>query len=185
MSIEDPIARLFNLFAGLLEYPTPALARQVGTGVEWLAELHPQAAARLEQFRHSVEAITSERMEEIYTRSFDMQPVSYPYVGYHLFGESYKRGAFMAQLNEGYRANGFSPGNELPDHVAIILRFLASSMDGRTGDFGRTLIDEGLAPTLEKMVKELDAQADNPYSAVVSALLLVIKEITDKEMSHV
>ncbi len=180
MNTDDPVARLYNLFADLLEYPTPMLARLAKSGVEWLAELHLQAAATLELFQCSVEELTSGRMEEIYTRTFDMQPVSYPYVGYHLFGESYKRGAFMAQLNEGYRIYGFSPGNELPDHVAVILRFLASSKEARTDDFGRVLRDEGLAPTLEKMARELNAQADNPYAALISALLLALAEISDK-----
>ncbi len=179
MPIDDPIARLLNLFAGLLEYPTPALTRQAATGVEWLAELQPQAAARLDLFQRGVAEMSTGRIEEIYTRTFDMQPVSYPYVGYHLFGESYKRGAFMAQLNEGYRAVGFSAGKELPDHVAVILRFLASSVAARTGEFGRTLIEDGLTPTLEKMVRELDAPADNPYAALVSALLLVLMECMD------
>lgn len=185
MRIEDPIASVFYLFAGLLEYPTPALARQARDGVEWLIKLHPQAAAMVEQFQRRLEATTIACMEEIYTRTFDMQPVSYPYVGYHLFGESYKRGAFMAQLNEGYRKYGFSPGNELPDHVAVILRFFASSMEARTDDFGRPLIEEGLALTLEKMARELNSQADNPYATIVSALSLVVKEVSEKEMSHV
>src|SRR3972149_6407406 len=121
--LDDPVARQYNLFADLLEYPTPALPRQARACAEWLLVMHPEEAARLEQFQRSVDESTTERMEEVYTRTFDMQPVCYPYVGYHLFGESYKRGAFMAQLNEGYRTYGYSSGNELPDHVGIILRF--------------------------------------------------------------
>ena len=185
MRNDDPIVRLFNLFADLLEYPTTALAQQTRIGTEWLAALNPQAADRLEQFQHSVGGISIERLEEIYTRTFDMQPVSYPYVGFQLFGESYKRGAFMARLNEFYSVHGFSAGKELPDHVAVILRFLASEPEARTGEFGQTLIAEGLVPTLDKMTGELATQAENPYGVVVSALSLVVKEVVEKEMIHV
>jgi len=127
---EEPTARLYELFANLLEYPTPALARQAQACGERLAEVRPEAAGLLERFCRTVEDAPLERMEELYTSTFDMQPVSYPYVGYHLFGESYKRGIFMAQLNGGYHERGFSAGSELPDHVAVVLRFLALTTAG-------------------------------------------------------
>ena len=182
---DSALAQIYNLFADLLEYPTPALSQQARACAHWIAEMAPEAAVRIDQFLTSVEALSIPRLEEIYTRTFDMQPVCYPYVGYHLFGESYKRSAFMAQLNEGYRKYGFTPGTELPDHVAVILRFLGSRAAGRNSDFGRTLIDEGLVPTLEKIAKDLSAQTGNPYSLLISALLIVVKELVQKEMIHV
>jgi nitrate reductase delta subunit len=185
MSMDDPIARIFHFFSALLEYPTLAIAQQVGTGMEWLAVAYPQAAARLYQFQQSVKEYPVERLEEIYTRTFDLQPVTYPYVGFHLFGESYKRGAFMAKLNEVYSSHGFSTGKELPDHVAVILRFLASEGESRTGEFGQTLLAEGLAPTLAIMAEALNSQVDNPYAFLISALSLVVEEIMAEEIIHV
>jgi nitrate reductase molybdenum cofactor assembly chaperone len=121
---DDSTSHLYRLFADLLGYPTPALAGQAqeaaaGAGVA-------QATALLHGFYSFVEQASPARLEELYTGTFDLQAVCYPYVGYHLFGDSYKRGMFMAQLNAGYLERGFSAGKELPDHVAVILRFLAS-----------------------------------------------------------
>ena len=117
------------------------------------------------------------QLEELYTGTFDLQVVCYPYVGYHLFGESYKRGMFMAQLNQGYRERGFSAGNELPDHVAVVLRFLALTTDG---DFSQALLREGLIPTVDKMAQAFGDQSDNPYAEVIRALLLVLRVKTER-----
>jgi nitrate reductase delta subunit len=181
----DSTSRLYRLFADLVGYPTPALAGQAletaaGVGVA-------QAAALLHEFHSFVEQASPARLEELYTGTFDLQAVCYPYVGYHLFGDSYKRGMFMAQLNAGYREKGFSTGKELPDHVAVILRFLASvpeaERNGTTApddEFGQALLGEGLIPALNKMARAFDDQSDNPYAGVLRALLLVLHSPSDQ-----
>ncbi|HVM72518.1 MAG TPA: nitrate reductase molybdenum cofactor assembly chaperone [Anaerolineales bacterium] len=170
-----------ELFAGLLEYPTSALPGQVEACIECLDAEPPEAVAMLAKFQHELEHHSPAQMEELYTRTFDMQPVCYPYVGYHLFGESYKRGAFMAKLVEGYRALGYAVENELPDHVAVVLHFLALGTRARDSEFGRTLLLEGLLPALEKMTAALEGEPSSPYGAVLSALRLVLDDSTEKE----
>ncbi len=124
------------------------------------------------EFHSFVEQASPARLEELYTGTFDLQAACYPYVGYHLFGDSYKRGMFMAQLNAGYRERGFSAGSELPDHVAVVLRFLATA----PGDeFSQALLHEGLIPALDTMARAFDDQSDNPYAGVIRALLLVLQ----------
>jgi nitrate reductase molybdenum cofactor assembly chaperone NarJ/NarW len=182
---ENPTACLYELFADLLEYPTPKLSQQAKACAERLRGFNSDAAAWLEGFSRSVEELSLKRMEELYTSTFDMQPVCYPYVGYHLFGESYKRGAFMARLNKAYRACGYSAGDELPDHVVIILRYLALGVTGSECDFDQALLCEGLVPTLGKMAKAIGDQTGNPYAAVISALLLVLPDEMEKEMNNV
>jgi nitrate reductase delta subunit len=178
---QDTTGHLYRLFADLLEYPTPALARQAQECSELLSAASPQAAALLKRFRCFVEQAPAARLEELYTGTFDLQAVCYPYVGYHLFGESYKRGMFMAQLNEGYRERGFSVGNELPDHVAVVLRFLALAADG---DFSQVLLREGLIPTVDKMAQAFGDPSDNPYAGVIRALLLALNDKTERGMGN-
>ncbi|HNT24923.1 MAG TPA: molecular chaperone TorD family protein [Anaerolineales bacterium] len=175
---------LYELFAALLEYPTPALPGQVSACLDMLRSAHPGAAEILGAFQGALAGYSQPQVEELYTSTFDMQPVCYPYVGYHLFGESYKRGAFMARLAEAYRAFGYTVGTELPDHAAVILRFLSLSPEASNSDFGRALLFEGLLPALEKMSGELAGQAGNPYGAVFSALCLVLNDMTKNEVVH-
>jgi nitrate reductase molybdenum cofactor assembly chaperone NarJ/NarW len=175
---------LYALFADLLEYPTPALAGQVKSCIESLVPVHPDAAGKLAEFQLHLQGQSLAQMEELYTSTFDMQPVCYPYVGFQLFGESYKRGAFMAKLVEGYRAGGYAAGKELPDHVAVILRFLAGGSQAQEGEFGRTLLVEGLLPGLRKMGAAMEGESLNPYAAVLSALLSVLETMPEREMPH-
>ena len=131
-----------------------------------------------------LDQLSLEQMRELYTITFDMQPVCYPYVGYHLFGESYKRGAFMAQLNEAYHTRDYSAGQELPDHLSVILRFIGLDAENRRGDFCQALINSGVNPALEKMLKVFNAETENPYFGLLSALQLFLVRSSEKEMTH-
>ena len=181
---KDSTSALYDLFADLLDYPTLATSLKAGHCYERLQHSQPDLAPLLETFYRAMEQQTLEQMQELYTTTFDMQPVCYPYIGYQLFGESYKRGAFMAQLNEAYHAHDYSAGQELPDHLSVILHFLGLSTTVREDDFGQTLLVEGLAPALEKMLKAFDPQSANPYSGILSALHLVLVHTSEKELDH-
>lgn len=181
---KDPISSLYELFADLLDYPTLATSLKAGHCYERLQQYQPDAAGLLEVFYHAMEGRSLEQMQELYTRTFDMQPVCYPYVGYHLFGESYKRGAFMAQLNEAYHTAEYSSAQELPDQLSVILRFLSLDSANREGDFCQALVKEGVNPALEKMLKTFGDQSENPYFGLLSALHLFLVPTAVKEFDH-
>jgi nitrate reductase delta subunit len=143
-----------------------------------LPGINPQAASLIEESRAFAEGATQARLEELYTSTFDLKAVCHPYVGYHLFGESYKRGAFLARLNEGYRERGFSAGSELPDHLPVVLRFLALKEDG---EFSETLLREGVIPAVEEMAHTFRDGGGNPYKGVIQALALVLRDEEQKE----
>jgi len=158
--------RIYELLAGLVEYPTPDLPDQVAACVAALRRTHPRAARPLARFEQFAAGAALSALEELYTSTFDLTPVCYPYVGYQLFGDTYKRGAFLAQLNARYREHAFTAAaGELPDHLGVILRYLA-----RTGDM--ELVTEGLIPTLKRMIDQLKG---NPYRDVMRAILTALQ----------
>ncbi len=181
---QDSIGVLSNLFADLLAYPTPDTPHQALECLAQIQALHPAAASSLESFSARLEKLSLEQIQELYTITFDLQPVCYPYIGYQLFGESYKRGAFMAQLNEAYHLSGYSAGLELPDHLSVILRFLGLDSAKREDDFSSALLAEGLVPALEKMLHTFTQHSENPYFDLLSALHLVLVQIPQEEMRH-
>lgn len=147
--------QLFGLFADTLDYPSPDLASKVRECQGLLKECFPAAAELLQGLRSLAEAVPPERLEEVYTGFFDLNAVCHPYVGYQLFGESYKRSVFLLGLKEHYRAHHFEPEEkELPDRLSIVLRFLASSSDE---DLNREITRHGLLPALGTMTKEGEA----------------------------
>jgi nitrate reductase delta subunit len=180
---KDSISLLYALFADLLSYPDGGLIPKTEACLGELRSVHAEAAQGMEAFRCGIQNLPIEKLGELYTVTFDMQPVCYPYAGYQLFGESYKRGAFMARLNEAYRAVGYSAGEELPDHVPVILRFLGLDSANRQGEFCQTLLAEGLIPALEKMLQPF-AESPNPYGQLLKALQLVLTQTFEKEMIH-
>lgn len=162
---------VYPLFAEMLEYPTPALADCAANCATRLAPVNQNAAGLLNRFQSFIGEHPAGRLEELYTGTFDLQAVCCPYVGYQLLGEDYARGMFMVKLKEHYVAKNFSPGTELPDHIAVILRFLSLENDK---EFHAEMAGECLVPALEKMLGSF-ADSPNPYADVLRALLLILR----------
>lgn len=141
--------RILELFADILDYPGPGLASKARECEGLLADAVPEAAGLLARFVSFVEETPLERLEEVFTGYFDLNPVCHPYVGYHLFGESYKRSQFLLTLKRLYREHGFEIGDaELPDRISVMLRFLSQCGDDA---LVRDTVVEGVLPAIEHM----------------------------------
>lgn len=161
---------IYCLFADIFDYPTPILADRVDELLPLATATSGEAAQLLYQFRTFVDKTPPEKVEELYTGTFDLQPICSPYIGYQIFGEEYRRGMFMAHLREYYRTSGFFAGTDLPDHLCVILRFLAGR---EPGEVERELVTDCLVPALEKMVEGF-TESTNPYRGALQALLLLL-----------
>ncbi len=164
---------LYPLFAEILEYPTESLYECLDECISLLLGWDGEAAKLLKEFESTLARVPLARVQEIYTRTFDLQPACYPYVGYHLFGEDYRRGLFMAGLKREYGSRGFSIGKDLPDHLAVMLKFLAGPSGGNENP---EVVRECLIPALEKMLAGGLKEGDNPYRGVLQALLLTMQK---------
>ncbi|MEW6034157.1 MAG: nitrate reductase molybdenum cofactor assembly chaperone [Chloroflexota bacterium] len=165
---------IYRLLADLLEYPTQGLVDKARECSELLTSLDSEAAARMKGFLSCVEATPTVHLQEAYTSAFDLQPVCHPYVGYQLLGESYKRAAFLVGLKEEYRRYGFSVENELPDHLPVLLRFLAALEERREGESSRILVEICLIPAVGEMASAF-AEKGNPYGEVIRSLLRTLQ----------
>lgn len=172
---EEALQTLLRLFAHLLEYPDAQTVERIRTreGVSLLQAYGAEAADALSSFYRSLENTPLPELEEIYTRTFDLNVICYPYVGYHLFGESYKRGAFLAELLRRMRAHGFRPEGELPDHLAVVLQFLALPPGEEDAV---PLLEEALVPALQRMLQTFKGQ-NNPYRHLLRALFLLLSNL--------
>lgn len=164
---------LLLLLGELLEYPGTDLPAGAARCRDLLADVQPEAAGLMADFAAFMESATSSRREELYTAAFDLNPQCSPYVGYQLLGEDPKRTALMVKLQEIYRGAGFSANGELPDHVAVLLRFLAVLEDE---DEERDLTSEALLPALNKMAGLLEENR-NVYGKVLRAAALLLDEV--------
>lgn len=141
---------LFRAFAEMLEYPHASPLESARACAALLAPVSPEAAALVDEFAAVAERTPYGDLQEAYTRTFDLNATYCPYVGYHLFGESYKRSVLLVRLKTQYRAVGVETGSEIPDHLALVLRFLAASGDA---DLTGEVIVDALLPALGRMVR--------------------------------
>ncbi len=151
--------------AALLEYPGPGFPARVLDCAERLSADHAAGAERLARFAAWARAAGPAALEEAYTSAFDLAPVCSPYVGDLLFGACRERSYLLSGLRELQREAGLAPGGELPDHVAEVLRLVASPIPDDVRD---DLLRDGLAPALKKMLAALEG-ARHPWADVLAA----------------
>jgi len=159
--------QVFTSFADLLGYPASDPAPAARRCRDLVTSR--TSAAAIGEFIRRAERARPFEMEEIYSSTFDLDPACAPYVGHHLAGETPKRGVFMARLADAYRQDGFEGGTrtgELPDHLSVVLRYLAAVPSGPAR---QALLEDALVPALDRMLEAL-AGTENVYRPVLAAL---------------
>ncbi len=154
---------IYTFLAEAFSYPFPGHLEILNVG---FMEAHNDSKYKaLERFLNEFASLSLAEREELYTRTLDLNPLAAPYVGYQLWRENYKRGAFMAELNHEMNALGIEKAGELPDHLIPILRYL----DVAPNPLPDLL--EALPKALKKMRKELKkAEPQNPYRYLLAAI---------------
>ena len=154
----------YALLAEALRYPAPGRIEILQAGTIEMPEGAVKRA--FSTFVAGVQDLSLGEWEELHTRTLDLNPPSAPYLGYQMWGDSYQRGNFMANLNQTFRAEEIDLDGELPDHLIPILSYLDS--------VSRPLPElvEVLEPALERMLAGLrKAEAGNPYTHLLEAIL--------------
>jgi nitrate reductase molybdenum cofactor assembly chaperone NarJ/NarW len=163
-------------FAALLSYPDTNI-RQTATACATLLREHDSTAAGpMASFATFLQEEDPAGLEELFTATFDLQPVCHPYVGYLLCGESQQRTLFLIRLQQLYKQHDFELGFELPDHLATLLRFVGTVADR---ECCLELIRDGLLPALGKLAEGLTAE--QPYAVLIAALQSFLTETVEAE----
>jgi nitrate reductase assembly molybdenum cofactor insertion protein NarJ len=155
-----PVLTRYERLADLFEYPGPDYPERVDTAWNLLEGRYPEAASRLEAFASALPpgdgTLSDEELhevQEIFTRSFDVQPITTLGVGYVMFGDDYKRGEVLVNLSREHREAGVDCGTELPDHLPTVLRLLAR---WRNPELATEFVEALLHPALEMMIAEFE-----------------------------
>ncbi len=152
-----------KLMAEALRYPRPSQVNELHTKV---SKLNGQLGNKyFSDFLTKIKSLSLSEQEELYTRTLDLSPLAAPYVGYQIWGESYKRGEFMAALNRELKAHEIDLEGELPDHLRPILQYLSVSS---------TPLPE-LVEVFEKAIKAMrdslkKTEKSNPYLLLFDAI---------------
>jgi nitrate reductase delta subunit len=172
----DSRARRYDGLADLFAYPEGDCAARLDRALEAMAGEHPAAVAALVPLRDRVRRMTLEETQEMYTRTFDINPICTLEVGWHVYGEDYARGAFLVAMRQRLREMNLQESRELPDHLTLVLGLL-----GRlSGEQADELAARYVLPALDKMLGDMDASGQ-PYRALLEAVRLVVARDHDVE----
>ena len=142
----------YDRMAGLLDFPGPGFAASGRVLVDFLREDYPDAAAELELFLSGIPEKTLD-LQELHTRTFDVQALTTLGTGYVLFGDDYKRGALLSNLNREHGEAQNDCGGELADHLPNVLRLIPKLKDQ---ELRKELVEQILVPALMLMIREFD-----------------------------
>ncbi|WP_299431797.1 nitrate reductase [uncultured Meiothermus sp.] len=170
--------RLLKTLAMAYQYPSPGSTRALWEQVNDLP--HSSSKTLLEHFLQSISELKLAEREELHTRTLDLTPLTAPNVGYAVYGEDYRRGRFMAELNSAYREWGIDCANEIPDHLIPVLRYLS-------------VVEEPLPELLQLLQPALvqihhtlkTLEPKNPYLWLIEATLEAVKPLTRSAVASV
>lgn len=163
-------SRCYEALADLLEYPNTAWCSLSKPGTGLVSDVSPEISDAFINFQTGVRTLSLSELQELYTRTFDLNPVCALDIGYHLFGENYKRGLFLANLRETEATFDLGQEHQLPDYLPVLLRLLTKLDDE---ELRGALIVDCMIPALEKMLKTL-SEGDNPYRHLIMAVRTVL-----------
>jgi nitrate reductase molybdenum cofactor assembly chaperone len=165
------LTELYDLLGSLVAYPDEDYHEKVRHCVNLLKEEHPGNVEGILPFVSEVDKMAVTDLEEFYTRTFDINPVSALEVGWHIYGEQYERGAFLVRMRELSRTLGVKESTELPDHLTHVLP-LVGRMEQEDADM---FVATYLLPGLKKMLAGFDGK-NNVYDNVLKTIRDVLAD---------
>jgi len=154
--------------SAILSYPTEELQAAGPELKEALAQGDLLTPELVDLMSRLVDDITGQEIYEVqerYVGIFDRARTLSLNLFEHVHGESRDRGPAMVDLVETYRAGGFEPiASELPDHLPVLLEFLAS----RPIEEVRDILGD-TAHILENLQTRL-TRRESVYAAAMAAL---------------
>jgi nitrate reductase assembly molybdenum cofactor insertion protein NarJ len=145
----------YETLAQLFQYPKSNYKGKVQVAEIVLRELYPETVTIFKHFSDFVSNSTSDEITEIYTRTFDVQAITTLDVGYVLFGDDYKRGELLVNLNREHREAANECNDELADNLANLLSLLPKMQNH---DIRNELVEIIIMPGLTKIINEFDAK---------------------------
>lgn len=140
----------YDSIAELLDFPGPGFAARGQVLLDFLRKNYPYAADEVERFLDAIPQRTFD-LQELHTRTFEVQAVTTLGTGYVLFGDDYKRGALLSNLNREHQQAANDCRGELADHLPNVLRLIPKLKDQ---DLLAELVEQILVPALMLMIRE-------------------------------
>lgn len=159
-----------DALAGILAYPGADFADRMARCGKLLAGAPPEARQGFQRFSEGCNGRSPEELQELYTRTFDMNPGCALEIGWHLYGENYSRGEFLVDMRRELRSHGLKESAELPDHLVHVLPIVARMESDRAGTF----VSSRVIPAIDKILAAMTGK-ECAYEPLLRVIRVVIE----------
>lgn len=162
----------YTTLAKLFRYPSEDLRKAT---LDTCHILENFEAGLKELFRPFLEYVSNaaiEELQEYYSATYDVQPLSTLDIGWVLFGDDYKRGAFLVNMQREHQNAANDCGSELPDHLPCILTLLPRMKDK---ELAEEFVCSVLIPAIDEIILRF-RKRENHYRSLLEILLKVLKK---------
>lgn len=172
---EDEIISILSSLSCFFEYPTEKIYKNLRSLKECVEVKNiGEIKDNIFIFITNITQYDLSTLEEVYNSTFEINPLCAPYIGVHLFGEeNIRRAMLMSLLKSKYNELSLDFGNELPDHISVLLKLLPYLKEDEQID----LIKYMLILPVEKMANNLDHK--NPYRHLLLFISALLRKITE------
>lgn len=168
----------YTAFAELFRYPGENCKEVAVACQKMIDEQYPEISSELKKFTDHLITNSVYDCQSLYTKTFDVQPMCYLDLGYVIFGEDYKRGAFLLHMKDEQRKAGIDCGSELPDNISNVLLLMTHH---GPNSFIRELVAKIVAPGVDKMIDEF---AKARIDLKIKVLRKLHKTVIDENLNH-
>lgn len=189
----------YEKLAELFEYPKAGYSEKVKEVKILLSNYYPETLPVFNEFVDFIARVSKEKLEELFSRTFDVQAITTLDIGYVLFGDDYKRGELLVNLSREHRKAGNDCGNELADNLSNILRLLPKMNDFKIRN---EVVEQLIMPALNKIIDEFNVENVNlknkvykkqhktiidqskDYGRIYQKPLIVVYKILEKDFNY-
>ncbi|MGH8968706.1 MAG: nitrate reductase molybdenum cofactor assembly chaperone [Actinomycetes bacterium] len=176
----DPHQVAWQVTSLLLAYPDEELRGRLPLLRRIVGGLPPELGEPLGRFVAHAEATPLLEVAAHYVETFDHRRRCCLYLTYYAHGDTRKRGMALLTFKAAYRRAGLVLGpDELPDHLAVVLEFAATT-DPRAGR--KLLVDHRAGIELLRLALE---ESGSPYAQVLRAVTATLPPLRGDERAAV
>jgi len=169
------IAESYDALARMMDYPSEK------TGIQSDCDVVSSFMKKRGLNNHPLSSFTDfatrsplAELQEEYVATFDFNPATAPYLGHHLFGDNQKKGGYMIMLKQEFERYGYRPcPAELPDHLSVVLGFLAHQARLEGDGERQSFIANCVLPGVERLNTAFAARQESHWKSLVETAQLL------------
>ena len=141
----------YNKIANLFVFPQKEdYVDKVKDVQQYLNKILPEVGKMLQPFTDVISTVSRYELEDLYLRTFEVQSITTLDIGYVVFGDDYKRGELLVNLNKEHQKYNIDCSGELADNLSNVLKLINVLEDSILLN---DLINKLVAPALTRMIQ--------------------------------